>query len=201
MHCTQISEKRTYLYININGPSPLHHPARSRTRTHTHTLHQQFVQKKYHDWLLSEWVGTLYNLHFTWSSISLFSCCWKEARNSNLMAQAQTQSDEQELGGATAEIEISFKKKGAVSRNWIVLDSSGGEGMILDLDKFDIMSRVPINGRDLRILDPLLSYPSAILVRETAIVLNLEVTTSLFFLSFFFLLHFLLPFFFSVVDI
>lgn len=99
---------------------------------------------------------------------------------------AQTQSDEQELGGATAEIEISFKKKGAVSRNWIVLDSSDGEGMILDLDKFDIMSRVPINGRDLRILDPLLSYPSAILVRETAIVLNLEVTTSLFFLFFFF---------------
>ncbi|KAH6797933.1 magnesium transporter 7 [Perilla frutescens var. hirtella] len=72
-----------------------------------------------------------------------------------------------------AEIEMSFKKKSAVSRNWIVLDSSG-QGMIMDLDKFEIMRRVPINGRDLRILDPLLSYPSAILVRERAIVLNLE---------------------------
>ncbi|KAH6798609.1 magnesium transporter 7 [Perilla frutescens var. frutescens] len=72
-----------------------------------------------------------------------------------------------------AEIEMSFKKKSAVSRNWIVLDSSG-QGVIMDLDKFEIMRRVPINGRDLRILDPLLSYPSAILVRERAIVLNLE---------------------------
>ncbi|OEL26801.1 Magnesium transporter MRS2-I [Dichanthelium oligosanthes] len=37
------------------------------------------------------------------------------------------------------------------------------------------MHRVDINARDLRILDPLLSYPSTILGRERAIVLNLEV--------------------------
>uniref|UniRef100_J3LSQ0 Magnesium transporter n=2 Tax=Oryza brachyantha TaxID=4533 RepID=J3LSQ0_ORYBR len=36
------------------------------------------------------------------------------------------------------------------------------------------MHRVDINARDLRILDPLLSYPSTILGRERAIVLNLE---------------------------
>lgn len=78
--------------------------------------------------------------------------------------------------GFGAEIEISFKKKGAVSRNWVVLNSRG-QGMIVDLDKFEIMRRVQINGRDLRILDPLLSYPSAILVRERAIVLNLEVNS------------------------
>ncbi|XP_057781103.1 magnesium transporter MRS2-I-like [Salvia miltiorrhiza] len=78
------------------------------------------------------------------------------------------QSDE--LGAA---IEMSFKKKAAVSRNWMLVDCCG-EGMIVDWDKFDIMRRLPINGRDLRILDPLLSYPSAILVRERAIVLNLE---------------------------
>ncbi|KAG6429124.1 hypothetical protein SASPL_107163 [Salvia splendens] len=53
-------------------------------------------------------------------------------------------------------------------------EESCGEGMIVDWDKFDIMRRLPINGRDLRILDSLLSYPSAILVRDTAIVLNLE---------------------------
>ncbi|XP_042053631.1 magnesium transporter MRS2-I-like isoform X2 [Salvia splendens] len=75
-----------------------------------------------------------------------------------------------ELGAA---IEMSFKKKAAVPRNWMVVDSCG-EGMIVDWDKFDIMRRLPINARDLRILDPLLSYPSAILVRDTAIVLNLE---------------------------
>ncbi|WMV47310.1 hypothetical protein MTR67_040695 [Solanum verrucosum] len=36
------------------------------------------------------------------------------------------------------------------------------------------MKRVSIHARDLRILDPLLSYPSAIFGREKAIVLNLE---------------------------
>ncbi|KAL1550164.1 Magnesium transporter MRS2-I [Salvia divinorum] len=75
-----------------------------------------------------------------------------------------------ELGAA---IEMSFKKKATVPRNWMVVDSCG-EGMVVDWDKFDIMRRLPINGRDLRILDPLLSYPSAILVRDTAIILNLE---------------------------
>ncbi|XP_027166853.1 magnesium transporter MRS2-2-like [Coffea eugenioides] len=37
------------------------------------------------------------------------------------------------------------------------------------------MHRVQIHARDLRILDPLLSYPSTILGREKAIVLNLEI--------------------------
>lgn len=70
--------------------------------------------------------------------------------------------------------QMSSKKKGGVSRNWILMDDSG-QGTILDLDKYEIMRRVPINARDLRILDPLLSYPSAILGRDRAIVLNLEV--------------------------
>lgn len=72
------------------------------------------------------------------------------------------------------ETQASLKKKTAVSRNWILLDQSG-EGKILDLDKYDIMRRMSIHARDLRILDPLLSYPSAILGRDRAIVLNLEV--------------------------
>ncbi|CAI9107705.1 OLC1v1007137C5 [Oldenlandia corymbosa var. corymbosa] len=67
----------------------------------------------------------------------------------------------------------SLKKKTAVSRSWILLDSSG-EGTVLDLDRHAILRRVPINARDLRILDPMLSYPSTILGREKAIVLNLE---------------------------
>lgn len=72
------------------------------------------------------------------------------------------------------ETQASLKKKTAVSRSWILLDQSG-EGTILDLDKYAIMRRVHIHARDLRILDPLLSYPSTILGRERAIVLNLEV--------------------------
>uniref|UniRef100_A0A0V0H709 Putative ovule protein n=1 Tax=Solanum chacoense TaxID=4108 RepID=A0A0V0H709_SOLCH len=64
--------------------------------------------------------------------------------------------------------------KTGVSRRWILVDSKG-QSSILDLDKYAIMKRVSIHARDLRILDPLLSYPSAIFGREKAIVLNLEV--------------------------
>ncbi|XP_031113004.1 magnesium transporter MRS2-2-like isoform X2 [Ipomoea triloba] len=65
------------------------------------------------------------------------------------------------------------KKKGAGSRSWLLMEASGQE-IVLDVDKYAIMHRVQIHARDLRILDPLLSYPSTILGRERAIVLNLE---------------------------
>lgn len=68
----------------------------------------------------------------------------------------------------------SLIKKTAVSRSWVSVDTSG-QSTVLDLDKYGIMKRVSIHARDLRILDPLLSYPSAIFGREKAIVLNLEV--------------------------
>ncbi|XP_026659985.1 magnesium transporter MRS2-I-like [Phoenix dactylifera] len=72
------------------------------------------------------------------------------------------------------DVQDAAKKKAASStRSWILLDSTGKE-KILDVDKYAIMHRVQIDARDLRIIDPLLSYPSAILVRERAIVLNLE---------------------------
>ncbi|URE23859.1 Magnesium transporter [Musa troglodytarum] len=74
---------------------------------------------------------------------------------------------------ATADAQAALKKKTAAARSWILFDSSG-EGTILDADKYAIMHRVQIHARDLRILDPLLSYPSTILGRERAIVLNLE---------------------------
>jgi len=67
------------------------------------------------------------------------------------------------------------KKKGQPSRSWILLDTAG-RGTALNVDKYAIMHRVQIHARDLRILDPLLSYPSAILGRERAIVVNLEVS-------------------------
>lgn len=74
---------------------------------------------------------------------------------------------------AAADAQAALKKKTAAARSWILFDSSG-EGTILDADKYAIMHRVQIHARDLRILDPLLSYPSTILGRERAIVLNLE---------------------------
>ncbi|XP_061338993.1 magnesium transporter MRS2-2-like isoform X3 [Gastrolobium bilobum] len=66
-----------------------------------------------------------------------------------------------------------LKKKTQSSRSWILFDSTG-QGSLLDVDKYAIMHRVQIHARDLRILDPLLSYPSTILGREKAIVINLE---------------------------
>ncbi|KAL0874666.1 hypothetical protein Bca101_024371 [Brassica carinata] len=59
------------------------------------------------------------------------------------------------------------------SRSWISIDATG-QRTVLDEDKYAIMQRVQIHARDLRILDPNLSYPSAILGRERAIVVNLE---------------------------
>ncbi|GAB2213765.1 hypothetical protein Droror1_Dr00018079 [Drosera rotundifolia] len=66
-----------------------------------------------------------------------------------------------------------IKKKVVVSRSWVWFDAKG-EKRVFDLDKYDIMRRMDIHARDLRVLDPLLSYPSTILGRERAIVLNLE---------------------------
>ncbi|KAK4586222.1 hypothetical protein RGQ29_023421 [Quercus rubra] len=73
----------------------------------------------------------------------------------------------------TASANVNLKKKNQSARSWILLDSRG-EGTNLDVDKYAIMHRVHIHARDLRILDPLLSYPSTILGRDKAIVLNLE---------------------------
>ncbi|XP_022761108.1 magnesium transporter MRS2-2-like [Durio zibethinus] len=68
---------------------------------------------------------------------------------------------------------LTVKKKTQPSQSWVLLDSTG-ETTLLDVDKYAIMHRVNIHARDLRILDPLLSYPSTILGRDRAIVLNLE---------------------------
>ncbi|CAI9118310.1 OLC1v1019865C1 [Oldenlandia corymbosa var. corymbosa] len=67
----------------------------------------------------------------------------------------------------------SLTKKTPGPRSWIRLDSSGQE-MEMEADKYVIMNRVQIHARDFRIIDPFLSYPSKILSRERAIILNLE---------------------------
>ncbi|KAK3193625.1 hypothetical protein Dsin_024935 [Dipteronia sinensis] len=67
-----------------------------------------------------------------------------------------------------------LNKKTSVSRSWILLDHNG-HSAVLDVDKYVIMRRFQIHARDLRILDPMFSYPSTILGREKVILLNLEV--------------------------
>ena len=63
---------------------------------------------------------------------------------------------------------------GSVLVRWAHVDLHG-HSSVLEMDKAALMQRVGLHARDLRILDPLLSYPSAILGRERAIVVNLEV--------------------------
>nr|XP_017252500.1 PREDICTED: magnesium transporter MRS2-I-like [Daucus carota subsp. sativus] len=87
--------------------------------------------------------------------------------------EAQRMSKRQEGFIVEVDTQESLKKKTTISRSWILIDTNG-ESKILEMDKYDIMQRVPIYARDLRILEPLLSYPSAILGRDKAIVLNLE---------------------------
>lgn len=102
---------------------------------------------------------------------------------------------QESLGVVPGDSQLSSKKKTVVSRSWMLLDSSG-HGTLLDLDKYAIMRRFSINARDLRILDPMLSYPSTILGREKAIVLNLEVRLNFLLLLYLCFLVFFFPFFF-----
>lgn len=65
------------------------------------------------------------------------------------------------------------RKKGVGVRSWLVLNSLG-QSHPKEEGKHAIMRRTGLPARDLRILDPLLSYPSTVLGRERAIVINLE---------------------------
>ncbi|KAK4410661.1 Magnesium transporter MRS2-1 [Sesamum angolense] len=66
-----------------------------------------------------------------------------------------------------------LKKRGQGVRSWIRVDTAGNSQAI-EVDKFTVMRRCDLPARDLRLLDPLFVYPSTILGREKAIVVNLE---------------------------
>lgn len=65
------------------------------------------------------------------------------------------------------------KRKGAGSRTWLVVSKSG-QVSVEELGKQTVIRRSGITARDLRVVEPELSYPSAILRRERAVVVNLE---------------------------
>ncbi|KAJ4799443.1 Magnesium transporter MRS2-F [Rhynchospora pubera] len=65
------------------------------------------------------------------------------------------------------------KAAAAATREWLVVSSSGG-ACLEEVGKYQVMARTGLPARDLRVLDPHLSYPSSILGRERAIVVNLE---------------------------
>lgn len=66
-----------------------------------------------------------------------------------------------------------LKKRGHGSRSWIKIDQNGNSQTVT-LDKARIMRDCSLPSRDLRLLDPMFIYPSTILGREKAIVVNLE---------------------------
>ncbi|KAK1286973.1 Magnesium transporter MRS2-1 [Acorus calamus] len=69
---------------------------------------------------------------------------------------------------------LGLKKRGQGLRSWIRVDAATGESQVIEVDKFTMMRRCDLPARDLRLLDPLFVYPSTILGREKAIVVNLE---------------------------
>ncbi|KAL3154512.1 hypothetical protein ABBQ32_013974 [Trebouxia sp. C0010 RCD-2024] len=70
------------------------------------------------------------------------------------------------------------RKVGALyvaARKWVKVDQDGSSS-IIQAEKNELTHRLGVQLRDLRVLDPLLaaSYPSAILARDRALVVNLE---------------------------
>jgi magnesium transporter len=67
-----------------------------------------------------------------------------------------------------------LKKRGGGTRSWICVEAATASVQTLEIDKATMMRRCDLPARDLRLLDPLFVYPSTILGRERAIVVNLE---------------------------
>ncbi|CAM0909131.1 unnamed protein product [Alopecurus aequalis] len=67
-----------------------------------------------------------------------------------------------------------LKKRGGGARSWIRVEAATGSVQTIEIDKATMMRRCELPARDLRLLDPLFVYPSTILGRERAIVVNLE---------------------------
>ncbi|KAL4615206.1 hypothetical protein ACB092_07G107000 [Castanea dentata] len=65
------------------------------------------------------------------------------------------------------------RKKSTGIQAWMLMNKKG-EAQVVEAGKYAIMRRTGLLARDLRVLDPILSYPSTIMGREKAIVINLE---------------------------
>ncbi|KAA8547056.1 hypothetical protein F0562_003485 [Nyssa sinensis] len=90
------------------------------------------------------------------------------------MSSKNHKSIDEELGKVTAvQLHAQQRRKCIGNRVWLVV-SELGESHFEEVGKQSIMRTTGLPARDLRILDPMLSYPSTILGRERAIVINLE---------------------------
>jgi magnesium transporter len=82
-------------------------------------------------------------------------------------------------GGGTGVVGVAIdvnglKRRGGGRRSWVRVDAATGASEAIEVAKPALMRRLDLPARDLRLLDPLFVYPSAILGRERAVVCNLE---------------------------
>ena len=79
-----------------------------------------------------------------------------------------------QLGKLSTSSSAGIKKRGFGTRSWIQVEAATGQSQVIELDKSTVMRRFNLPARDLRLLDPLFVYPSTLLGREKAIVVNLD---------------------------
>ncbi|RLN04663.1 hypothetical protein C2845_PM13G24300 [Panicum miliaceum] len=63
---------------------------------------------------------------------------------------------------------------GAAAGEWAVVSAGAGAWRVEAIGKHQLMRRTGLPARDLRALDPALSYPSSLMGRDRAVVVNLE---------------------------
>ncbi|KAG5525879.1 hypothetical protein RHGRI_032242 [Rhododendron griersonianum] len=89
------------------------------------------------------------------------------------MEDQDDSNSDKELTLAPPPRQASRRTSNVATKSWLVI-SAFGKARIEEAGKHHIRRRTGIPARDLRILDPALSYPSSVLGRERAIVVNLE---------------------------
>ncbi|KAI8532149.1 hypothetical protein RHMOL_Rhmol11G0191100 [Rhododendron molle] len=82
-------------------------------------------------------------------------------------------SDKELITPAPPPHQASRRTTNIATKPWLVM-SAFGKSRVEEAGKHHIRRRTGIPARDMRILDPALSYPSSVLGRERAIVVNLE---------------------------
>ncbi|KAJ4833513.1 hypothetical protein Tsubulata_030045, partial [Turnera subulata] len=97
----------------------------------------------------------------------------RDAKEGNAKAVDEEMGQHKNVGGvAGGGIPAqTTRRKGIGVRTWLVV-SETGQSRLEEVGRHFIMKRTGLPARDLRALDPLLSYPSSILGRERAIVVN-----------------------------
>lgn len=112
---------------------------------------------------------------FPWPPISQLSRSQQVAmaKHGEVPMAALNSPPDEEIGKAAIVFHAQPRRKATGPKAWLIVSDSG-ESHVQEVGRHFIMRRTGLPARDLRVLDPVLSYPSSILGRERAIVVNLE---------------------------